>query len=159
MLTMVMIGLIFTVALPTYIRMGNILGIIAGGLLFWLSVLWLLASQYYFPVRNRLDTNLKKVLRKSLLLCFDNTGFTLVLGLGTLLMLILSGFTAFLFPGIGSILLWHQVGLKLRLYKYTYLEEHPEAKRQKIPWDTLLQDERERVGPRTLRGMIFPWKE
>jgi uncharacterized membrane protein YesL len=159
MLTIVMIGLIFTVIFPFYWRMGNILGILAGMLLLELSVLWLLASQYYFPVRSRLDTDSKKVLRKSLLLCFDNTGFTLVLGLGTLLLLILSGFTAFLFPGIGAILLWHQVGLKLRLYKYTYLEEHPEAKRQKIPWDTLLQDERERVGPRTLRGMIFPWKE
>ena len=49
--------------------------------------------------------------------------------------------------------------MKLRLYKYDYLEENPDAKRNDIPWDALLIDERERVGKRTLRGMIFPWKE
>jgi len=150
---------IFSVILPWYFRLGNLIGILVAGLLFWISVIWVFASQYYFPVRSRLDSDIKKVFRKSVLVFFDNTAFTLFLGCGTLVLLVLSGFTAFLLPGIGTILLWHQVGLKLRLYKYEYLETHPEAQRRNIPWDTLLQDEKERIGPRTLRGMIFPWKE
>jgi hypothetical protein len=43
--------------------------------------------------------------------------------------------------------------------KYDYLEENPRADRKHIPWETLLREERERVGKRTLKGMIFPWKE
>jgi uncharacterized membrane protein YesL len=150
---------IFVGDLPMYMRMGSTLGIIAAGVLFWISVIWALASQYYFPVRSRLDPDVRKILLKCLIIFFDNTPFTLVLGLGTLVMLILSTFTAFLLPGISSILLWHQVGLKLRLYKYNYLEEHPGVKKHNIPWHILLKDDQERVGKRTLRGMIFPWKE
>jgi hypothetical protein len=29
----------------------------------------------------------------------------------------------------------------------------------RVPWDALLAEDREQVGVRTLRGMIFPWKE
>ena len=62
-------------------------------------------------------------------------------------------------PGISAVVLWISVGLKLRLYKYDYLEKNPEANRKKIPWDALLVADKDRVGKRTLRGMIFPWKE
>jgi hypothetical protein len=61
--------------------------------------------------------------------------------------------------GIGGILLWHQVAANSDFTKYEYLEQHPEANRTPVPWDTLLHDERERVGKRTLRNTIFPWKE
>jgi len=56
-------------------------------------------------------------------------------------------------------MIWHQAALKLRLKKYDYLEENPEANRKQIPWDALLIDERNKVGPRTFKGMIFPWKD
>jgi hypothetical protein len=56
-------------------------------------------------------------------------------------------------------LIWLQAGFKLRLLKYDYLENDSDANRKRIPWDALLIDERERVGKRSLRGMIFPWKE
>ena len=62
-------------------------------------------------------------------------------------------------PGLTTVLLWANVGLKLRLIKYDYIESHPDANRKQIPWDALLVDEKERVGKRTLKGMIFPWKE
>ncbi len=44
------------------------------------------------------------------------------------------------------------------MFKYDYLESHPEVNRRQIPWEELLFDEREKIGPRTLRGMIFPWR-
>jgi hypothetical protein len=82
-----------------------------------------------------------------------------VVAVGSVAVLALSAFTALLIPGITGLLIWHQVALKIRLCKYDYLEENPDANRRQIPWDALLIDDRERVGKRTLRGMIFPWKE
>lgn len=151
--------LIVWVAFPVYSSMGNLLGLAAIVFLFWASVIWLLASQFYFPIRSRLDTKIKKVIRKTFIIFFDNTFFSIVVGVGTVAIFILSGFTAFLIPGITGLMLWQQVALKLRLYKYDYIEEHPDADRKRIPWTALLIDEKERVGKRTLRGMIFPWKE
>ncbi len=145
-------------AIPWYFARGNLLGIALAGLLFWGNLLWMLASQYYFPVRNRLDTKIRQIPKRCLMLLFDNTGFTIALGLGTLVLVILSFFTAFLFPGIGVILLWHQVAVRLRVYKYDYFEEYPDGARKRIPWERLLAEDKDRVGTRTLRGMIFPWK-
>ena len=150
--------LIALIVLPWYLQIGGLISMAIISIIFWSSVLWWLASQYYFPL-HRIERRPRKMIFKCFMLLFDNPGFTLVLAAGTLLMAGLSLITAFLFPGIGGILLWHQVGGKLRFYKYDYLEQHPEAKRAPIPWDALLQEERERVGKRTLRSMIFPWKE
>lgn len=147
------------IGVPVYAAMGNLIGLAALVFLFWALVIWLLSSQFYFPIRAQLDTKIGKILKKSFIIFFDNTFFALVVGIGTIAIAVGSVFTALLIPGITGVLLWHQVALKLRLLKYDYLEENPEADRKKIPWDALLIDDRERVGKRTLRGMIFPWKE
>jgi hypothetical protein len=73
--------------------------------------------------------------------------------------LVASLFTALLLPGISSILLFWNTAFKLRLYKYDWLEQNPGSNKKSIPWDALLVEDRERVGKRTLKGMIFPWKE
>ena len=151
--------LIVVVGFPVYANMGNLLGLAAIVFLFWALVIWTLASQFYFPVRAQLDTKIGKVIRKSFIIFFDNTFFAIVTGIGSALIIVGSVFTALLIPGIAGLLILHQVGLKLRVLKYDYLEENPDANRRQIPWDALLIDERERVGKRTLRGMIFPWKE
>jgi len=49
--------------------------------------------------------------------------------------------------------------VRLRLLKYDWLEAHPDANRKKIPWDELLIEEREKTGTRTLKNLIFPWKD
>ncbi len=147
------------VGVPVYANMGGIIGLAAIVFLFWALVIWTLASQFYFPIRAQLDSNVGKIIRKCFVIFFDNTFFALVLGIGSIAIVVGSVFTALLLPGITGLLIWHQVGLKLRLLKYDYLEANPDADRKRIPWDALLIDERERVGKRTLRGMIFPWKE
>jgi hypothetical protein len=121
-------------------------------------IFWILAFQYFFSIQARLDKKFSKILKKMFLLLLDNPLFTIGLLIGTLVTFAVSVFTAFLLPGITSIFLWWNVALKLRLYKYDYLEKNPEARRN-IPWDALLTEDRERVGKRTLKGMIFPWKE
>lgn len=155
----VAIGIIFKIGVPFYSALGNILGLAAIVFLMWAVVIFALASQFYFPVRAQLDDGIRTVLRKSFVIFFDNTLFAIVVAVGTIVTAGISVFTALLIPGLTGVLIWHQAGLKLRLRKYDYLEEHPEANRRKIPWDALLIDDREKVGTRTLRGMIFPWKE
>ncbi|HUZ18427.1 MAG TPA: hypothetical protein VMV68_08555 [Spirochaetia bacterium] len=150
---------VLVVAMPFYFRMGGIVGMGAVSIIFWISVIWWLASQYYFGVRARLDSDVKKLFKKSFILLFDNTMFSIALAIGTIVIFAISAFTAFLLPGITTILIWHQGATKIRLLKYDYLEKNPEANRKEIPWDALLIDEKDRVGQRTLRGMIFPWKE
>jgi len=152
-------AILISVAIPVYSALGNLVGLLALAFLFWMSVIWFLSAQYILPVRGRLDSRFGTVLKKSFLLSFDNTLFTIGVGLGAVLIIVVSFFTAFLFPGIVGLAIWHHSALKLRMYKYDYLEEHPEESRKEIPWDVLLYDDRERVGKRTIRGMIFPWKE
>ncbi|MFP4375523.1 MAG: hypothetical protein ACLFP4_00640 [Spirochaetales bacterium] len=153
------IGLVLFIGFPVYANMGNLLGFAAIVFLGWALIIWLFASQFFFPIRAQLDSQNKKVLRKCFVVFFDNTFFSILLGIGSLAIAIGSFFTAFLLPGFAGLVLWHQVALKLRLYKYDYLEENPDANRKSIPWDALLIEDRDRVGKRTLRGMIFPWKE
>ncbi|MFW5693955.1 MAG: hypothetical protein ACOCYB_02215 [Alkalispirochaeta sp.] len=150
---------LLSVAFPVYTSLDNMVGLFALAILFWMSVIWWITAPYYFPLRQRLTAPIPAALKKSFIFTFDNTGFTLGLALGAVLLVVLSLFTAFLIPGIAGLAIWYQTAVKLRLYKYDYLQEHPDANRKDIPWDALLFDDRERVGKRTLRGMIFPWKD
>ena len=147
------------IAVPFYSSVGGVLGLGAVSLIFWVSIIWWLAAQYYFPILSRLDKGPKKILKKCFLILFDNTGFSIFLGIGSIATLAISVFTALLLPGVTGLLIWHQNALKLRLYKYDYLEEHPGTDKKYIPWDALLVEDRDKVGPRSLKGMIFPWKE
>ena len=152
-------GALVLVAVPVYLNMGNLIALFALAMIFWLSVLWLLAVQYVPAAVTRLSGNLGSLLKKSFVLVFDNTLFSVGVALGALVILLVSVFTAFLFPGIAGLAIWYHTALKLRLLKYDFIEANPQADRKRVPWDELLYEERERVGTRTLRGMIFPCKE
>lgn len=150
---------ILQVAFPFYWGVKNLLGLLAASLLFWVTLAFALSSQYFFPIQSRLDKRFPKMLRKMMLLFFDNTLFTIGMFLGALLVTGASLFTAFLLPGISCVFLWWNAAMKLRLLKYDWIEKNPDEKRKRVPWDALLVEDRERVGKRTLKGMIFPWKE
>ncbi|MBN2441974.1 MAG: hypothetical protein JXJ04_11525, partial [Spirochaetales bacterium] len=117
------------------------------------------ASQYFFPIYFGLDKRFPKMIKKMFLLFFDNPLFTFGLLIISAILIFISTFSIFIVPGFASVPLLLNVGLKLRLYKYDYLEDHPDTKSSKIPWDTLLHEDKIKVGKRTLKGMIFPWKE
>jgi uncharacterized membrane protein YesL len=164
--TSLLLALIFTVyilviriAMSFYGSLQSFIGPLAVSLLFWMTAFLILAAQYFCPIQSRMNRNLKKILKKGFLLLLDNPGFTIVMLICAVIVSVISFFTAFILPGFTAVLLFWNVGLKLRLYKYDYLERNPDANRRHIPWDTLLVEDRERVGKRTLKGMIFPWKE
>lgn len=157
-ITLVEVAVLF-IGFPFYLSMGGIPGLVGAITIFWVTIFWLLSSMYYFPVGYQLDGGIKKQIKKSILIVFDNTGFSVFLGFHTIVLFAISFVTAFLIPGISVILMSHQIALKLRLYKYDYLEENPEVSRRQIPWEALLLEEKEKIGSRSLKGMIFPWKE
>ena len=161
LLALVIIAYVFiiSVAFGFYGGLKSLAGPLAIALLFWVTVAGVFAVQYFFPIQSRMDRKFRKIARKCFLLFFDNPGFSIGLLFGALVTLVISVFTALLLPGITAVLLWWNVAFKLRLYKYDWLEENPSANRRRVPWDALLVEDRERVGKRTIRGMIFPWKE
>lgn len=79
------------------------------------------------------------------------------------LLIALTPILAFLVPSFSGILLAWNNAFKLRMYKYDWIERHPEipiqVARKQIPWDELLQEDRETTGVRTIRNLIFPWKD
>ena len=152
-------ALVVWYAFQFYGGMKSLFGPLAVALLFWVTVACIFASQYFFPIQSRLDKKFRKIFRKAFLVFFDNPGFSIGLLICAFIVLIVSFFTALLLPGITTLFLWWNVAFKLRLYKYDWLEQNPGAKRRQVPWDALLVEDRERVGKRTLKGMIFPWKE
>ena len=146
-------------ALSYYYNIESIFGVVLFTIVFWISIIWICSSQYFFPLQSRMDKIFKKNLRKMFYMFLDNAFFTILLFFITILSLALSFFTFLLIPGIAFVMILLNTGLKLRLLKYDYLEENPDANPKKIPWDTLVTEERKRVGKRTLKGMIFPWKD
>ena len=151
--------LLCTLVIPFYLSMESILGLLLGAVIFWTIVAAVLALQFFFAVRARLDTKITKVIKKCFIIFFDNPWFCVFSLIHNLLVLVLSFFLAFLFPGPAAILLFLDEGLRLRLLKYDWLEANPDADRRKIPWDALLIDEREKTGNRSLKSFIFPWKD
>ncbi len=163
-------SLLFAVVLAVYLfvvrysfgfygSLSSLFGPLAIALLFWITVGIILAGQFFFPLQSRLDRKFRRIIRKSFILFIDNPLFSIGLLTGAAVTSIISVFSALLVPGISTLLLFWNVALKLRLYKYDYLEQNPQANRRRIPWDELLLEDRERLGKRTLKGMIFPWKE
>jgi hypothetical protein len=149
-------------SLPFYIQMGGVLGAAGAGLVFWVLLFWLGSTQFFFPLLCQMGGGTLKNIKKGFIILLDNPGFSLFTMAGTIFITAVSIFTAFLIPGLSNALLFQHEAMKLRLLKYDYLEETRETAgpgKIVIPWDTLLSEDRENVGPRTLKGMIFPWKD
>ncbi|HOX13253.1 MAG TPA: hypothetical protein P5117_09175 [Spirochaetia bacterium] len=150
---------LFWISVPFYLSRGSFLGWFAAGTLFWCFLIALLALQWFPAVRALLPGTVKASVRKCFLLLADNLGFSILLALYSAAGLVVSVFSAFLVPGLSGTVLGSVVALRLVLKKYDWLEAHPGADRRKVPWEELLEEERELLGKRTLKGMIFPWKE
>jgi hypothetical protein len=152
--------LVATVIIPFYLSMENpIFGLVFSAIIFWTTIFAILSFQFYFAVVARLGPNLFKAIKKSMLISMDNTGLALFLIINNFIALLISVVFAFMFPGPIGILLYIDEALRLRLLKYDWLEANPGANRRKIPWDAILIEERERVGIRTFKNFIFPWKD
>ncbi|MDR2392988.1 MAG: hypothetical protein LBD93_02365 [Treponema sp.] len=152
-------GILLRVVIPFYLGLGSVIGLLVAAMIFWTLVLGSLSLQFFLAIRARLDTKLSKIIKKCLLIFFDNPLFCIFSCVYCLLTLGLSIFLGFLFPGPAGVLLYLDEALRLRLLKYDWLEVNADANRRKIPWEVLLIEEREKTGTRSFKSFIFPWKD
>jgi len=159
-------GLVFllyflcAVVIPFYLGMKSVIALALAAFVFWAVMISVLSLQFFFAVRFRLETKFLKAIKKCFLIFFDNSLFCVFSFFHNIFLLVICLFPVFLFvPGPAGILLFLDEGLRLRLLKYDWLEENPEANRKKIPWDTLLVEDREKTGTRSIKNLIFPWKD
>ena len=142
---------------------GSLLGFGLGCAIFWVDFFYLLAMQWFIPIRALMHNNFAKCFKKSFIILFDNTGFSLLMALYNLVLLALSVVCIGFFPSMSGILIADTNALRILLYKYDYLEEHPELRtkkeRRQIPWDDLISEDRDILGPRPIRSFLFPWKD
>lgn len=151
------------VAIPYYLKLGSILGFGLAVLMFWVAVAFVLSLQWFLPIHSQLEPKFGKALKKCMIIFFDNPGFSLFMFLYTLAVGALSMVLVFLLPGFAGLVLAHNEAFRLRMYKYDWLEKHPELDpikaRKAVPWGELLAEDEETVGTRSFRSFIFPWKD
>lgn len=154
------IVLCFVFVIPFYFSMQNMLGLCLGMLLFWVMLALILALQFYYPLcfHYEADTPMA-TLKKCFGIFADNLGTSLFLVLRTIIDIVLTILTASLIPGLTGIGLSRMDTVRLLMKKYEFLANNPGSTKKDINWDDLLYEERELVGPRSIRNMIFPWKD
>ena len=157
------ITIVSFIGIPWYFTQGTYFYFFLGGVFLWVYIFVILAFQWFIPIRSLMKNSFKKCLKKCFILTLDNTIFTIGMALYSLIMIICSVIFMGLIPSLAGIQMACTDALRLRLYKYDYLELHPELQtkrdRRKIPWEELIYEDRETLGPRKLKSFIFPWKE
>jgi hypothetical protein len=151
--------MVVVVAIPFYLRLSSSLGLLLAGALFWALVIALLSFQFFLGGMRRLDKKVLKNIKKCFIIFADNPLFSLFcLFAGLILSCLLVTFPS-------GVLLFMDEALRLRLFKYDWLSDHPEidagprkVRAKKIPWAELLAEEREQTGTRGWRDFVFPWK-
>lgn len=157
------VALISAFSIKYYWSLESFAGACFAIVIFWIDVFFVLSIQWFVPLRSIMRNNFKKCLKKCFIVFFDNTAFSVLIGIYDLALIVFSVLFVGFFPSLAGILIANTNALRLRLYKYDYLEEHPELKtkkeRRKIPWEELIYEDRETLGPRKFKSFLFPWKD
>ena len=156
------------VAFPFYAQNESILGMALVSLLFWIYVVIVLYLQWFVPIYVNMHGGFFKTLKKSFIFFFDNAGFSIFFFLYTIFLSVVSFIIVFLVPGFSGVILAQCNAVKLRMYKYDWLEKNQEEiskskgknflGRVKIPWSELIAEDKEMLGYRTFMDLIFPWR-
>lgn len=165
-----MVSLVGSVSIPFYFRMwkpadgstGSILWLAFIVVIFWFLVTTFFAMQWFIPVRVIMKNGYFKCLKKCYILFIDNMSFTFGMFGVNILNLLLTVVTFGLFPGMTGIIFTNMNALRMRLYKYDWIEVNPDLtpeERRNVPWDDLIAKDMKTLGPRPLKSFIFPWKE
>lgn len=168
--------------IPFYIGINGFVGFMLAAILFLFILTLVLGLQWFIPLKEILKLNFKKTFKKCFVILFDNFAFSifmfcyvwwpyiicfLVLNLKSALqgnpgILGICVALGFLLPGWSGIVLSYVNALRLRLYKYDWLDQHADLKnakeRKNIPWEALLREDSMALGKKSLRSIIAPWK-
>ncbi len=147
---------------------GNIIGFILMALIGWFTFITLMALQWFIPFYFlQEENNFIKCLKKSFIVFFDNPAFSFGMLVYNFGLLVISCLLIFFVPGVNGIILSCTNALRLRLYKYDWIEKMEEEdpdfassrdKRNEVPWNELLEEDIKALGPRKFSSFLFPWK-
>ena len=155
----VVLALLTLFIIPFYMGNFGIIGAVISVILIWLVIFSVMALPYYFALSSYLPGDRPlKTLKKCFIIMGDNMGFSIFFLLYNIVCVALTLFTVGLIPGAAGMNLASHDAVRLLMMKYDYLEENPDADRKHLPWTDILFDEEEKVGPRSFKNMIFPWK-
>lgn len=155
----VVLALLTLFIIPFYMGNFGIIGAVISVILIWLVIFSVMALPYYFALSSYLPGDRPlKTLKKCFIIMGDNMGFSIFFLLYNIVCVALTLFTVGLIPGVAGMNLASHDAVRLLMMKYDYLEENPDADRKHLPWTDILFDEEEKVGPRSFKNMIFPWK-
>lgn len=153
------LSVVVALVIPFYMSIGNIVGTILSVVLIWVVVIAALCIPYFFALSSALPSDRPvKTLKKCFIVLADNMGFSIFYLFYNIICIALTVFTLGLIPGVAGMNLASHDAIRLMMLKYDYLEENPDADRKHLPWEDILYEEREKVGPRSFKSMIFPWK-
>lgn len=156
----VLLIILATIVMPFYLNLGNYIGLFLGVITFWILMTVLLALQYYLPLMSRFTGDKPmKTFKKCFIMAIGNLGTTIFLAVYNIIQIVLTVVTAGLLFSYTGITLANQVAFKLLLLKLDWLEKHPEENIKHVNWEDILYEERENVGHRSIKNMIFPWKD
>jgi len=152
----------FRVWLPADGSQGSMIGLFLMSIVFWFEVISAFSLQWFVAIRSIMHNDVIKTLKKCYILFFDNAWFTIGMFVNNIVILALSVLTFGLVCGTTGLLISTTNALRLRLYKYDWLEVNPELdkkERKDVPWADLIAKDKKILGPRKFKSFIFPWKE
>lgn len=151
-----------------YLSSGSYIGLVLTALLGWFVLISMIALQWFIPLYFLQGNNgFKKCLKKSFIIFYDNVAFSVEVFIYNIVLFGLSCVFFMLMPGLCGILLSSTNALRLRLYKYDWIEKMVEKepdfekdrdRRNEVPWDELIADDKESLGSRNWKSFLFPWK-
>jgi len=160
--------LLIRIGILYYLSFNNNIGLLLIAFLGWFSLIGVIALQWFVPLYFLQEQNgFVKCLKKSFIIFFDNPWFSIVVFIYNVFLFALSCCCFLLIPGFSGLTLSTTNALRLRLKKYDWLEEMDKKepgfssdrdKRYNVPWDDLIAEDKEILGPRKLTSFIFPWK-
>lgn len=146
--------------IPFYLASHSYMGIMIAVVMFWGFVLIIPAMQYYFPLSAYFaDDSSFLTFKKCLALTLNNKAFTLALTVKTIVEIGITICTCFLVPGFAGIAISHANAVKLLMIRSDYMREHAIQSRKGINYYRLFEEEEKKIGKRSIRNMIFPWRD
>lgn len=154
--------------LSDFLQNGSKISLLFTAVLVWFTLVCVIALQWFVPLYYLQESNgFSKCLKKSFIIFFDNAGFSVGIFFYNIFLFALSVLTIGIAPGVNGLTLSCMNALRLRLYKYDWIEEmsaqdpdfiNSRDKRSEVPWDELLADDKESLGAFKLSRILFPWK-
>ena len=154
-----LIFLVIPLSQYLYLSSRKPVGAFVALLLFDFEVILFLIHQFFFPVCYYYNSDGSSVVKRSFAIGIDSFGYSFLLILRSLFDFVLSVITFSAIPGICGIGLSRMDMVRLLAKRYKYIESNTGVTKKDVDWHLILEDDINSTGKRTIRSIIFPWKD